>query len=243
MERPKWLKRLERESWQAELIVSGAAIFGSLQLPGLLKNLIELSLIWIPESIHLGVYMLFIYLFFAADVLIVCLIVHFVARSLWIGFIGLNSVFPKGIIPQSNTYSAHFMEQVIKDFPHDMRHITDLDKFCSVIFALCAYLIMTFMAITIDIFVLLIIFFAFSEFLPENYAFVTLVLFIVLITLASCTTLVMNSKMLREKTWVKKYHYRFYTVTTKIALNIFRKPIGRLSFTFMSNLKMKNFVG
>jgi len=37
-EKPTWLQVLEAKSWQAELIVSGIAIFGSLQLPELLNR-------------------------------------------------------------------------------------------------------------------------------------------------------------------------------------------------------------
>ena len=34
-----WLNKLAQESWQAELIFSGIAIYGSLQLPAIINNL------------------------------------------------------------------------------------------------------------------------------------------------------------------------------------------------------------
>ena len=36
--KPDWLVNLEQESWQAELIISGLAILGALQLPGLIDR-------------------------------------------------------------------------------------------------------------------------------------------------------------------------------------------------------------
>lgn len=42
--KPEWLKRLEQESYQAELIVSGVALLGALQLPELLDRLLNWSL-------------------------------------------------------------------------------------------------------------------------------------------------------------------------------------------------------
>ena len=49
--KPKWLRALETQSLQAELVISGLAIFGSLQLPSLLNNLVDYCLFNFQKNI------------------------------------------------------------------------------------------------------------------------------------------------------------------------------------------------
>ena len=42
--KPKWLRILEQQSWQAELLISGIAIVGALQLPELIHEFTDFSI-------------------------------------------------------------------------------------------------------------------------------------------------------------------------------------------------------
>ena len=239
--KPKWLRRLEKESWQAELIISGVAIFGSLQLPGLMDGLIDVSLTLFPEQVYVGLYMMFIYFIMATYALIISLIIHFVVRAMWIGLIGLNSVFPNGINVEHKTYGPHFMKQILNEFPNDASHITNLDHFCSVIFAFCSFLVMTFIAFTINILILLFLYILIADFLPENVIMVIVSVFILVILIMSFLIMFMNHKNVKERPFVKKYQYLLYTLMSKVTFHVFRKAIVRLSFTFFSNLDLKKY--
>ncbi len=242
IEKPKWLKRLEKESWQAELIVSGIAIFGSLQLPGLIDNLMESCLTLFPEHVYFGLYMFFIYLLMAINVLIISLIAHFVVRALWIGLIGLNSVFPNGINPEHKTYSPYFMEKLIAEFPNDTNQITNLDHFCSVIFAFCSFLVLNFIAFTVDILILLFLYLFIVDYLPPGAGIVIISVFIFVVSVVSLMILLMNNKRFKGNKIVRKYQYPLYRTMTFVVFHIFRKLIVRLSFTFFSNLELKKYM-
>ncbi len=62
--KPDWLTRLEQESYQAELIVSGVALLGALQLPGLIDDLLNWSLQRTTAEQQELLGYVFIYLFF-----------------------------------------------------------------------------------------------------------------------------------------------------------------------------------
>jgi len=152
----KWLRRLQRESWQAELLVSGIALFGSLQLPGLAGDTLDFLVNIISEKYNFFLGMLIVYLLMGSYILIVTFISHFVLRALWIGLIGVNSVYPKGINLESDAQSRDFLEKAKKDFPEEegRERVQKLDEGCSVLFGFAAQMAMIFLAISIDLAIL-----------------------------------------------------------------------------------------
>ncbi|HFA49639.1 MAG TPA: hypothetical protein ENJ95_11565, partial [Bacteroidetes bacterium] len=240
-DKPKWLRRLERESWQAELIVSGIAIFGSLQLPGLIENMAGECISFFSQDAYTGLYFFFLYLLFSANFLIVFLIVHFVTRALWIGLIGLNSVFPEGIKKENKTYAPHFMERLIADFPKDIRYIERLDHFCSVIFSFIALLVMTMLAIAVDVVIVFGLKYLLKDYLPEGLSQSLGDLIAAFLLFFSALMLLLNSKILKETTFAKKYHYPVLMGFSKLMLHVFYKPVTRISYIFSSNFSMKKY--
>ena len=75
-EKPSWLLKLEQESWQAELIVSGVAILGTLQLPNLVDRLGQWALIYFSEDLGLVLLFLLNFLYFICAILIFGFIVE-----------------------------------------------------------------------------------------------------------------------------------------------------------------------
>jgi len=133
--KPKWLKILETQSWQAELVISGMAIFGTLQLPALVDNLVNFSLYYFSTDYMDILYFVFIYLYFACLILIISFITHLVLRSLWIGLLGLNSIYPDGVNKDFKMYGKDYMEKWMEDFPSLDDYNKRLDRTCSSIFA------------------------------------------------------------------------------------------------------------
>ncbi|MCB9339829.1 MAG: hypothetical protein H6577_17020 [Lewinellaceae bacterium] len=95
----------------------GVAIFGSLQLPGLLERIGEFAMTFFSLENFTMLYLFFNYAFIAVYVIIIGFVLHFVLRALWIGLIGLNSVFPEGINVEGGYYPRHFMEKNRPGFP------------------------------------------------------------------------------------------------------------------------------
>lgn len=92
------LPRHTTPTWEMELLISGAAVFAMLQLPGWLgAHLLPL----IPrftksfgELLTLG----YVYLIGASLVLGVTFALHLILRAHWIAMIGVRSVFPEGVL-------------------------------------------------------------------------------------------------------------------------------------------------
>ena len=132
----QWLKKLERESWQLELLVSAFTIF---LLIGANKNfgeyLIDLNYKYSFES-FLGLAVFFLSLIYTSiQVLTAFLVIHLLLRGFWIGAIGLRSVQPS-IAYEKLNYSEFFMEKLKKKVIGLDRLVVILDELCSVIFSL-----------------------------------------------------------------------------------------------------------
>lgn len=132
----QWLKKLERESWQLELLVSAFTIFlllgASENLGGLLQ---DMRYTYSFDGL-LGLLVFFLGLLLTSiKVLTAFLIIHLLLRGFWIGAIGLRSVQPAIDFEKLN-YSAFFLEKLKKRVMGLDRLVVILDELCSVIFSL-----------------------------------------------------------------------------------------------------------
>ncbi|MFK7773612.1 MAG: hypothetical protein AB8F94_15790 [Saprospiraceae bacterium] len=238
--KPKWLRALETQSWQAELVISGLAIFGSLQLPSLLNNLVDYSLFNFSEPYMEIFFFLFIYPYFAATILIFSFIAHLILRALWIGMLGLVSVYPNGINPDHEVFSKDYMQKFLKEYPDVNLFNKKLDDLCSTIFASSASIAIVMVMISITLSIILII----ATFI--NFIFPSLsVLKIVLVLggiffLISLLASLLNLKNLREKKWVQKIHFPFTQMFGKMVYLFAMRPISYISMIFLTNSKNKD---
>lgn len=133
----QWLKKLERESWQLELLVSAFTIFlliGASENFG--KFLLEVNYIYSFNNSLLGLGVFFLSLIYTSiKVLTAFLIIHLLLRGFWIGAIGLRSVQPS-IEYEKLNYSEFFLEKLKKKVIGLDRLVVILDELCSVIFSL-----------------------------------------------------------------------------------------------------------
>ena len=240
--KPKWLRRLEQESWQAELVISGLAIYGALQLPDLIETIAQWFVVRTGEG-SMMLYLIFFYLMISANMLIFTFIAHFVLRTVWVGLVGLNSVFPNGINSENPMYSPDFMEKVRQDFPNQNHNIGTLDDVCSGLFAFSAYFVLVFLAIIIDIVVLFLFKSALSLVVADAVVNIILGLLLGLFFLSVFVNLLFNNKKLREKEWVKKVHYPLSKWQGRALLHVFYRPVVRLGYMFVTNINLQQYVG
>lgn len=132
----QWLKKLERESWQLELLVSAFTIFLLIQANIAYKEFFD------GLGFHYNVngdIIAFTYLFLglvgvAIKALTLFLVMHLMLRGFWIGAIGLRSVQPN-IDFSSLNYSEHFTEKLKRKVRSLDDLVMMLDQLCSVIFS------------------------------------------------------------------------------------------------------------
>ncbi len=131
-----WLEKLQRESWNLELLVSGFSIFLLIQASE--------GMLWVLDYVNLhialsgnmeGVMRTFIItLILASWVLTFNLIVHVFLRGFWIGTVGLRSV--QGSIDLDKLgYSEYFTKKLKTRVPSLDNMLERLDTLSSVIFA------------------------------------------------------------------------------------------------------------
>jgi hypothetical protein len=123
-------------TFELEMLVSGAVLFGLLQLPSALGALVA------HYEPHLGLFGIFI----AAGVgmlgraaiyaLIACFVLHLGLRAYWVALVGVHSVFPGGVrwdrMKESGPISRSVLQERIRPLPHA---ITRFDNAASLVFA------------------------------------------------------------------------------------------------------------
>lgn len=132
---PKWLRRLQQESWNMELLISGFSIFLLFQGQGILEDLLN------QFSVHYGnelpgqiLMLLLLILVLSFKILIFNLILHILLRGFWIGAIGLSSVRNKRDFSTLG-YTEKFTNRLNQKVSSLDKLIIRLDNFCSTIFA------------------------------------------------------------------------------------------------------------
>jgi len=220
----KLLKKLQEESWQLELLISGFAIFGLFTaFPEISDSL--------REAQNRGQsYKLIIYLVakVSCGILIFNLIFHVLLRGLWIGALGLRYV--SGDIEYDKlNYSKRFTTYLQKKVGSFDRYIARLENYCSIIFAISFLLIFYVLAITFSIVTIAIIgnFIISSTWLPYWIAkglgiplmlFVAFGMFITFIDFISMG-------YLKKKKWISKVYFPIYWVFSYITLSFLYRPL------------------
>ena len=129
-----WLDRLQQESWQLELLISGFAIFGILNLKDFIYDL-EFK---IDNFVFGGLSAILSILIFVLSkgwlIFFINLTVHVVLRGLWIGAIGLRYV-SEGIDFEQLGYADRFDKYLQKKIGTYDLYIEKLERICSVIFS------------------------------------------------------------------------------------------------------------
>ena len=144
----KWLEKIQLESWQLELIISGLAIFGLIEAFQYLTSVqIDISngvnsFNFIFKTTVLGILINGIIIF------LLNLIFHVIIRGLWIGVIGLRYV-SGDIEYEKLNFSSRFTKFYKRKVGHFDSYIERLEKLSSSLFSFTFLLIFIFISIFI----------------------------------------------------------------------------------------------
>lgn len=140
----EWLEKLQQESWQLELLISGFAIFGIYQARTLIPDFDFARNGYLDDA---GAWLGMLVFIFKKGWLIffLNLLIHVVLRGLWIGAIGLRYV-SQDIDYDSFRYSDIFTRFLKKSVGSYDDFIERLEKVCSIIFAYTFLLFLLFMS-------------------------------------------------------------------------------------------------
>nr|WP_321233616.1 hypothetical protein [uncultured Psychroserpens sp.] len=227
----KLLQRLQEESWQLELIISGFAIFGLITAFGPITEAAQVAkdkqqLVW--------AIILFIAIISCA-ILIFNLLLHVVLRGLWIGTLGLRYV-SGDIDYESLKYSEKFTKYLKKRVGSFDKYVATLENYCSIIFAVSFLLIFYVLALTFTIVTIALIATQIidNDNIPEALRIILGAGLIIFILFGMIFTFIdfITQGWLKKKKWTSKIYFPIYWVFSFITLSFLYRP---LVYNFLDN--------
>lgn len=243
----EWLSKLERESWQLELLVSAFTIFlliGALSAYN--EFIVDIQYRYNVNSMLIIIYFFLILLKNSLLALIISLVVHLSLRGFWIGAIGLRSVQSNVDFGQLN-YNEFFTDKLKKRLVSLDQLVVKLDEICSVIFAFSFLVISILLAFgTYSVFLGLVgIIFSFPLQLLSG-VFSTVFFFIavtaILITLISGFIYMVDYFTLgffKKIKWFSRIYYPFYKLYSFITFSALSRSIYYYLISKFSKTKIR----
>lgn len=106
-ETPKWLRTIQLNSWEAELLISALVLYALFQVPDFLNDF-ALQNFARGSRLH----RLFNILERAVNILSFGYILHILVRGIWVATVGLSYVFPKGVKVENLNFKGNFKKEL-----------------------------------------------------------------------------------------------------------------------------------
>lgn len=233
-----WLQRLKDESWEAELLISTIAIFGTIQL---FKGVDWLTSYFIntllPEQYLVGYMIVFMGLL-AVSLLVSMFVIHFSLRAYWVGLVGLNSVFPDYSLEES-AYPELYTSKILAILPKLNKTIKDVDEICSVIFSAAFLMLYTYLYLALVGSLYLVVYNALIDKVSAVILWIPLYLFGLGMIVQVVFAVVGNLKYFRNNEWVQTGYFQSVRWGSIIVFGPLYKYLLQISMTFGSNFKKK----
>lgn len=224
----KLLQKLQEESWQLELLISGFAIFGLFQAIDPLGIASQEA----RNNDHIFLFVILIVAAVSCYILLFNLLLHVILRGLWIGALGLRYV-SGDIDYEALKYSPKFTRYLKKRIGSFDRYIGNLENYCSVIFAISFLLIFYVIAFTLTFASIGLIAFYLIDNENSTYQWIgiPLIIFIVFGMLFTFIDFVTQG-WLKKKKWTSTLYFPVYWVFSFITLSFLYRP---LVYNFLDN--------
>lgn len=237
------LRELTTQSWNLELVISGAALFATLQIPDVLNEVFDYfryNLMSHTEGIK-GMFPVLAYSMVKATcyVLFLAFLINFVMRAFWVGLVGLLAVYPAGVqydrLPLS---TAHSRQRMANELGPLDRYILRLDRRCNVVFAV-AFLFVIMLIIIATVYLLILLSYTVLQpLVPAPILNVIKYASYGFYALFMLTGLLLAFKKVREHPTGTKVHAAYQNMGKLMYLGMY-EPYMFISNTFYSNLPRK----
>lgn len=213
-----WLKNLQRNSWEPEVIISGLTLAFIFAFPAQVYDFaVRLTQDYGLE--FTGAYMVLIYLTMTVSVFKIFFITHLVLRFAWAGLLGLSYAFPKGVINENLFKSGQEYQ-----YKNPQQMVLKLEKFCSMAFAFPMMIGIIFSGFTVYLSLLLFLYWFFDL----KFFLIYIIFMASLLGFALFSAV---SKRNRIKTWL--FSTIFYTVQATYQSNLGKWAINIYMFFIM----------
>lgn len=229
----KWLDKLQQESWQLELLISGFAIFGLFSLKNYMTREMELFYSNMHGELSLQLsYGMLVVVLLVTHIFIVNLLIHIMVRGLLIGAIGLRYV--SGDIDYDKLkYNDRFIKYYKRTVGSFDNYIFQLEKISSVIFSFTFLLFFVFISFFLFFVATVIISFILIELgFDQTYEFVQILNIIWLFLFGLVAFDFITLGLIRK---IKQRHFsKFYLVLYKV--------VGVITLSFLWRALLLNFL-
>ncbi|AHM62772.1 hypothetical protein D770_22625 [Flammeovirgaceae bacterium 311] len=147
-----WLKSLQKNSWEPEVIISGIILAFIFIFPAKIYNF-SAALVQDYGVNFIGGWLILLYLSFVINVFKIFFILHLCLRFAWAGLLGVSYAFPKGVI-QENLFD--YSKGLEYRNPTDL--VLRLERICSMAFGIPLLLALVFIPFTVYLIVLITIY-------------------------------------------------------------------------------------
>ena len=141
---PSRFSGIHTRTFEAELLISGAVVFGLFQAQPVLSRFFDGMLVRLEGQLRSVVLLGQTYLSLVVYALIVAFLLHLVLRAFWIGLVGLESVYPGGVKWDRVEGGPFFVENSRKRLGSLAQIIDRVDDLCSLIFSFGFMMVITF---------------------------------------------------------------------------------------------------
>ncbi|NJB69989.1 hypothetical protein GGR42_000451 [Saonia flava] len=220
----KWLDKLQQESWQLELIISGFAIYGLMMVfEPIMLNIKEAGI----SNKEMASF-IWIFTLSSCSILIFNLILHVILRGLWIGALGLRYV--SGDIDYDKlNYTPKFTNYLKRKIGSFDKYIANLENYCSVLFAISFLLIFYVLAIFIVLALIALIGESIfnNDNISGNFKMILGISLAVLLLIGVLFTFIdfLTHGFLKKKKWLAKIYFPIYWVFSFITLSFLYRPL------------------
>uniref|UniRef100_UPI00404B85B2 hypothetical protein n=1 Tax=Fulvivirga sp. TaxID=1931237 RepID=UPI00404B85B2 len=127
---PEWLKVIQINSWEAELLISALLLYMLFQVPELIEN-------YRNQHYESGglIYVVFGVFINALRVLRIGYCIHIIARGIWVASVGLSYIYPKSLNMEALKFKGKFRKELENDVALD-KTIKGLEKVASMSYSI-----------------------------------------------------------------------------------------------------------
>lgn len=220
---PQWLKTIQLNSWEAELLISALVLYALFQIPDYLTST---SLQYFDRGSRM--HGLIEVLVEAVQLLSFGYILHILVRGIWVASVGLSYVFPKGVNQDALKFKGNFKKE-LQSNGSLVKMVLKLEELSSIIYGIS----FIFFGTLVGFGTLVFSFLAFIEFISPtinsnpNLAAIAgaIILFYVFLSILVFIDFITNG-ILRRKNWSADWFYWIARVFRVVTLSfLYRRSL------------------
>jgi len=211
---PGWLKTIQLNSWEAELLISALVLYALFQIPDFLN---ETSLKTFERGSR--VHSLISMIKRAVQLLSFGYILHILIRGIWVASVGFSYVYPKGVNQEKLKFKGNFKKELNKSGSL-VRMVLRLEELSSIIYGISFIFFGTLAGFATLVFSFLFIVEFMLPTINENPYFASVFFFFLLFYLLLCLLVFIDfltNGYFRRKNWSADWFYYvavFFRVVT-----------------------------